>query len=45
MRGFFEIGIYRGKTPSNVGTLWRSASQMGAARLNNYTPTEREFYV
>jgi len=29
-RGFFEIGIYRGKTPANVGTLWRSAFQMGA---------------
>lgn len=33
MRGFFEIGIYRGKTPSNVGTLWRSASQMGATGI------------
>lgn len=31
MRGFFEIGIYRGKTPANVGTLWRSAYQLGAA--------------
>lgn len=30
MRGFFEIGIYRGKTPANVGTLWRSAYQLGA---------------
>lgn len=29
-RGFFEIGIFRGKTPANVGTLWRSAYQMGA---------------
>lgn len=29
-RGFFEIGILRGKTPANVGTLWRSAFQMGA---------------
>lgn len=33
MRGFFEIGIYRGKTPSNVGTLWRSAYQMGASGI------------
>lgn len=33
MRGFFEIGIYRGKTPANVGTLWRSAYQMGAAGI------------
>jgi tRNA G18 (ribose-2'-O)-methylase SpoU len=32
-RGFFEIGIYRGKTPANVGTLWRSAFQMGAAGI------------
>lgn len=33
MRGFFEIGIIRGKTPENVGTLWRSASQMGASGI------------
>lgn len=33
MRGFFEIGIYRGKTPANVGTLWRSAYQLGAAGI------------
>lgn len=26
-RGFFEIGIYRGKDTKNVGTLWRSAYQ------------------
>jgi len=32
-RGFFEIGIYRGKTPANVGTLWRSAFQLGAAGI------------
>lgn len=32
-RGFFEIGIYRGKTVANVGTLWRSAYQMGAAGI------------
>lgn len=32
-RGFFEIGIYRGKTPENVGTLWRSAYQLGAAGI------------
>lgn len=31
MSGFFEIGIYRGKTPENLGTLWRSAYQLGAA--------------
>lgn len=28
--GFFEIGIFQGKTPANVGTLWRSAFQLGA---------------
>lgn len=33
MRGFFEIGVYRSKTPANVGTLWRSAYQMGAAGI------------
>lgn len=32
-RGFFEIGIYRGKTPANVGTLWRSAYQLGASGI------------
>lgn len=31
MRGFFEIGIFRGKSTANAGTLWRSASQLGAA--------------
>ncbi len=30
-RGFFGIGIVGGKTPSNVGTLWRSAGILGAA--------------
>lgn len=32
-RGYFEIGIFRGKTPANVGTIWRSAYQMGAAGI------------
>jgi tRNA G18 (ribose-2'-O)-methylase SpoU len=32
-RGFFEIGIFHSKTPANVGTLWRSAFQMGAAGI------------
>lgn len=31
MRGYFGIGIYHTKTEVNVGTLWRSASQLGAA--------------
>jgi len=33
MRGYFEVGIYRGKTPANLGTLWRSAYQLGAAGI------------
>ena len=33
MRGFFEIGIFHTKTVSNVGTLWRSAYQLGAAGI------------
>jgi rRNA methylases len=33
MRGYFEIGIYRSKTAPNLGTLWRSALQLGAAGI------------
>jgi tRNA G18 (ribose-2'-O)-methylase SpoU len=33
MRGYFEVGIYQPKTETNVGTLWRSAHQLGAAGL------------
>jgi tRNA G18 (ribose-2'-O)-methylase SpoU len=33
VRGFFEIGIYHGKTEHNIGTLWRSAYQLGAAGI------------
>ena len=33
MRGFFEIGIFRPKTDVNVGTLWRSAYQLGASGI------------
>lgn len=29
-RGFCGIGIYHGKTPANLGTLWRTAHIMGA---------------
>jgi tRNA G18 (ribose-2'-O)-methylase SpoU len=32
-RGFFEIGIINGKSELNVGTLWRSAYQMGASGI------------
>lgn len=28
---YFEIGIYHSKTKENVGTLWRSAYQLGAS--------------
>ena len=28
--GYFGIGIYHGKTKTNIGTLWRSAAILGA---------------
>lgn len=33
MRGYFEIGIYHPKTETNIGTLWRSAYQLGATGI------------
>ena len=30
-RGYFGIGVYYPKTEHNIGTLWRSAYQFGAA--------------
>ena len=33
MRGFFEIGIYHTKTNINIGTLWRTAHQLGASGI------------
>jgi len=30
-RGYFGIGIYHAKKSENIGTLWRSAYQLGAA--------------
>ena len=33
MRGYFEIGIYQPKREVNVGTLWRTAYQLGAAGI------------
>ncbi len=30
---YFEIGIYHGKNSHNLGTLWRSALQLGAAGI------------
>lgn len=31
VRGYFGIGIYHAKKSENVGTLWRTAYQLGAA--------------
>jgi tRNA G18 (ribose-2'-O)-methylase SpoU len=31
MRGYFGIGIEMGKNPFNLGSLWRSAENMGAS--------------
>jgi tRNA G18 (ribose-2'-O)-methylase SpoU len=31
MRGYFGIGVYHVKHEVNIGTLWRSAYQLGAA--------------
>ena len=33
MSGYFEIGIYHTKTKYNIGTLWRSAYQLGATGI------------
>lgn len=30
-RGFFAMGIFHGRTPQNLGTLWRSAHMYDAA--------------
>jgi len=32
-RGYFEIGIYHIKSEVNIGTLWRSAYQLGASGI------------
>ena len=31
MRGYFEIGVWHSKNGLNLGTLWRSAMQLGAS--------------
>jgi tRNA G18 (ribose-2'-O)-methylase SpoU len=31
--GYFEIGIYTPRNDINIGTLWRSAHQLGAAGI------------
>jgi tRNA G18 (ribose-2'-O)-methylase SpoU len=33
VRGYFEVGVVGPKTSANVGTLWRSAFQLGAAGI------------
>ena len=33
MRGYFGVAVWRPKTESNVGTLWRSANVFGASFL------------
>ena len=37
-RGYFAIGIERGKTAANIGTLWRSAHSFGAAFIFTIGP-------
>lgn len=32
-QGYFGIGIQNGKTPENLGVLWRSAQNMGASYI------------
>lgn len=32
-QGFFGIGIQNGKTPENLGALWRSAQNLGASYI------------
>ncbi len=32
-RGYFEIGVWHPKTEQNIGTLWRSAYQLGASGI------------
>ncbi len=31
--GYFEIGVYNARNRENIGTLWRSAYQLGAAGI------------
>lgn len=32
-QGYFAIGVYRGRTEHNIGTLWRSAYILGASYI------------
>lgn len=48
MSGFFEIGVYHPKTETNIGTLWRSAYQLGASGIftvgRRYKPQASDTY-
>ena len=48
MRGYFGVGIYHTKTEVNVGTLYRSAYQLGAAFVftigRRYKPKASDTY-
>jgi len=33
MSGYFEVGVYHVKSECNIGTLWRTAYQLGAAGI------------
>lgn len=49
MRGYFGIGIVNGKNGVNLGTLWRSAYQMGAVFIftvgHRYKPQSSDTYM
>lgn len=40
--GYFEIGVYQPVRAENIGTLWRSAFQMGAAGIFTVGRTYRK---
>ncbi len=48
MRGYFEIGIFNGKSPANIGMLWRSAYQLGTSGIftigKRYTKQQTDTY-
>lgn len=41
-RGFFEIGVWQPKCEHNIGTLWRSAWQLGAAGVFTVGPRYKQ---
>jgi tRNA G18 (ribose-2'-O)-methylase SpoU len=38
MAGYFEIGLHEPRHEQNIGTLWRSAYQLGAAGAPRHIP-------